>query len=111
MNTPGPSQTPIRKPRKPAEYQGSAGGDVSMTFLVKTNIPSRFSSAEEFRIKGLNAETIAQVYLPCPDWLKQPQYSALSLSYHPDEPSPSIFFSLNISLYHQRITSEDWKDQ
>ncbi|KAH6983690.1 hypothetical protein BKA56DRAFT_719329 [Ilyonectria sp. MPI-CAGE-AT-0026] len=95
-STHGPAHT-----RKPLASQRSAGGDISITFFVQPGCPSRFASSDQHRVKGLNAETIAR--------LTAPDYSPLRTD--PADPSPSIFFSLNLSLYNQQIVPEDWLDQ
>jgi hypothetical protein len=91
--------------RKPLDSQRSAGGDISIMFFVQPGCPSRFASADEHRVKGLNAETIARITLPIPPWLTAPDYSPLHA--HPVDPSPSIFFSLNLSIYNQQIDPEE----
>jgi hypothetical protein len=98
--------------RKPLDSQRSAGGAMSIMFFVQPGCPSRFASADEHQVKGLNAETIARVVLPTPPippWLTAPDYSPLRA--HPDDSSPSIFFSLNLSIYNQQIDPEDWSNQ
>jgi hypothetical protein len=95
--------------RKPLDSQRGAGGDMSIMFFVQPGCPSRFASADEHRVKGLNAETIARVVLPTPPWLTAPDYSPLRAQ--PDDSSPSIFFSLNLSIYNQQIDPEDWSNQ
>ncbi|KAF6524776.1 hypothetical protein HZS61_010571 [Fusarium oxysporum f. sp. conglutinans] len=95
--------------RKPLASQRSAGGDMSITFFVQPGCPSRFASSDQHRVKGLNAETIARVILPAPPWLTAADY--LPLRTDPADPSPSIFFSLNLSIYNQQIVPEDWFDQ
>ncbi|KAG6979402.1 hypothetical protein FocnCong_v010454 [Fusarium oxysporum f. sp. conglutinans] len=95
--------------RKPLASQRSAGGDMSITFFVQPGCPSRFASSDQHRVKGLNAETIARVILPAPPWLTAPDY--LPLRTDPADPPPSIFFSLNLSIYNQQIVPEDWFDQ
>ncbi|KAJ4217442.1 hypothetical protein NW757_014635 [Fusarium falciforme] len=95
--------------RKPLSSPRNAGGDMSIMLFVQPGCPSRFASADEHRVKGLNAETIARVVLPIPPWLTAPDYPPLLA--HPAEPSPSIFFSLNLSIYNQQIVPDDWSDQ
>ncbi|KAL6405422.1 hypothetical protein AUP68_11176 [Ilyonectria robusta] len=95
--------------RKPLASQRSAGGDMSIAFFVQPGCPSRFASSDQHRVKGLNAETIAKVILPTPPWLTALDYSPLRAD--PTDPSPSIFFSLNLSIYNQHIVPEDWFDQ
>ncbi|RTE68350.1 hypothetical protein BHE90_017273 [Fusarium euwallaceae] len=95
--------------RKPLASQRSAGGDMSIMFFVQPGCPSRFASSDQHRVRGLNAETIARVILPAPPWLTAPDYSPLRTD--PADPSPSIFFSLNLSIYNQQIVPEDWFDQ
>ncbi|KAH7115419.1 hypothetical protein B0J13DRAFT_590418 [Dactylonectria estremocensis] len=95
--------------RKPLASQRSAGGDMSITFFVQPGCPSRFASSDLHRVKGLNTETIARVILQTPPWLAALDYSPLRTD--PADPSPSIFFSLNLSIYNQQIVPEDWLDQ
>ncbi|RSL78739.1 hypothetical protein CDV31_017253, partial [Fusarium ambrosium] len=95
--------------RKPLASQRSAGGDMSIMFFIQPGCPSRFASSDQHRVRGLNAETIARVILPAPPWLTAPDYSPLRTD--PADPSPSIFFSLNLSIYNQQIVPEDWFDQ
>ncbi|KAH7114032.1 hypothetical protein EDB81DRAFT_848626 [Dactylonectria macrodidyma] len=90
--------------RKPLASQRSAGGDMSIMFFVQPGCPSRFASSDQHRVKGLNAETIARVILPAPPWLTAPDYSPLRTD--PADPSPSIFFSLNLFIYNQQIEVE-----
>ncbi|KAH6871910.1 hypothetical protein B0T10DRAFT_589319 [Thelonectria olida] len=85
--------------RKPLDSQRSAGGDMSIIF----------SSSDQHRVRGLNAETIARVVLPTPSWLAAPDYSPLRTD--PVDHLPSIFFSLNLSLYNQQLVPEDWSNQ
>jgi hypothetical protein len=82
---------------------------MSIMFFVQPGCPSRFASPDQHRVKGLNAETIARVILPTPPWLMAPDYSPLRTD--PADPSPSIFFSLNLSIYNQQIVPEAWFDQ
>ncbi|KAM6514214.1 hypothetical protein FALCPG4_015371 [Fusarium falciforme] len=95
--------------RKPLASQMSAGGDMSIMFFIQPGCPSRFASSDQHRVRGLNAETIARIILPAPPWLTAPDYSPLRTD--PADPSPSIFFSLNLSIYNQQIVPEDWFDQ
>ncbi|KAH6869548.1 hypothetical protein B0T10DRAFT_533801 [Thelonectria olida] len=95
--------------RKPLDSQWSAGGDMSIMFFVQPGRPLKFSSPDQHRVRGLNAETIARVLLPTPSWLATPDYSPLRTD--PADHLPSIFFSLNLSLYNQQLVPEDWSDQ
>ncbi|KAH7237905.1 hypothetical protein B0J15DRAFT_144028 [Fusarium solani] len=95
--------------RNPLSSPRNAGGDMSIMLFVQPGCPSRFASVDEHRVKGLNAETIARVVLPIPPWLTTPGYSPLRA--HPANPSPSVFFSLNLSIYNQQIVPDDWSDQ
>ncbi|GJN70083.1 hypothetical protein PLICBS_010177 [Purpureocillium lilacinum] len=96
--------------RKPLESQKYVGGDMSMMAFVRpAAIPSRFAYPDEHLVKGLNAETLAKVDLPSPQWLSTPEYA--SILGDSDSLSPSIFFSLNISLYNQQIDASDWANQ
>ncbi|XP_044714720.1 uncharacterized protein HRG_11755 [Hirsutella rhossiliensis] len=55
--------------------------------FVQPGCPARFAYQNEHRVKGLNAETLARVFLPTPSWL------------------------LNISIYNQQIISSEWTEQ
>ncbi|KAH6874196.1 hypothetical protein B0T10DRAFT_415665 [Thelonectria olida] len=94
---------------KPLDSQRSAGGDMSIMFFVQPGRPSRFTSSDQHRVKGLNAETIARVVLPTPSWLTAPDYSPLRTD--PSDHLPFVFFSLNLSLYSQQLVPEDWSNQ
>jgi hypothetical protein len=100
----------IAAPRKPHETQKGLGGDMSMMFFVRTQIPKSFSSAHKQQIKGLNFETFAAVPFPTPQWMEADEYAALRPS---TDHGSSIWrqFSLNFSLYPQKITETDWEDQ
>lgn len=97
-------------PRKPLESQRGLGGDMSMMFFVRTQIPEKFASSLQQQIKGLNYETIAGVHFPKPDWITTPEYAALS---DPDDNSPNWkSFSLNFSRYNsQPISEDDWSNK
>ncbi|KJZ67924.1 hypothetical protein HIM_12687 [Hirsutella minnesotensis 3608] len=95
--------------RKPLDGQIGAGGDMSMMFFVQPDCPSRFSHQDEHRIRGLNAETIARIFLPSPSWLLTAEYAPLRSD--TDNSLPSIFFSLNLSIYGQPIVASEWTEQ
>ncbi|KAH6870922.1 hypothetical protein B0T10DRAFT_417962, partial [Thelonectria olida] len=78
-------------PRKPLETQKNTGGDMSMVFFVQPDCPSRFAYPDKHRIKGLNAEAIARVYLPLPSWIMATEY--ITLRADPDNSSTCIFFN------------------
>ncbi|KJZ69675.1 hypothetical protein HIM_10922 [Hirsutella minnesotensis 3608] len=96
-------------PRQPLDSQRNAGTDMSMMAFVQPGCPSRFAYQNEHRVKGLNAETLARVFLPTPSWLSSPEYAAIRSD--TDSPSTCIFFSLNISMYNQQIIPSEWADQ
>ncbi|KAM4062958.1 PIF1-like helicase [Hirsutella rhossiliensis] len=87
----------------------NAGADMSMMAFVQPGCPSRFAYQNEHRVKGLNAETLARVFLPTPSWLSTPEYAAIRSD--PDNPSTCIFLSLNISIYNQQIIPSEWTEQ
>ncbi|UNI15360.1 hypothetical protein JDV02_001897 [Purpureocillium takamizusanense] len=96
--------------RKPLDSQKYVGGDMSMmAFVQPAAAPNRFASPDEHHVKGLNAETFAKVQLPSPQWLSTPEYAPILGDSEPL--SPSIFFSLNISLYNQQIDASEWPNQ
>ncbi|XP_044717329.1 uncharacterized protein HRG_08837 [Hirsutella rhossiliensis] len=77
--------------------------------FVQPGCPARFAYQNEHRVKGLNAETLARVFLPTPSWLSTPEYAAIRSD--TGNPSTCIFFSLNISIYNQQIISSEWTEQ
>ncbi|XP_044716014.1 uncharacterized protein HRG_10188 [Hirsutella rhossiliensis] len=77
--------------------------------FVQPGCPSRFAYQNEHRVKGLNAETLARVFLPTPSWLSTPEYAAIRSD--PDNPSTCIFLSFNISIYNQQIIPSEWTEQ
>ncbi|XP_044718865.1 uncharacterized protein HRG_07430 [Hirsutella rhossiliensis] len=87
----------------------NAGADMSMMAFVQPGCPARFAYQNEHRVKGLNAETLARVFLPTPSWLSTPEYAAIRSD--TGNPSTCIFFSLNISIYNQQIISSEWTEQ
>lgn len=58
---------------------------------------------------GLNAETLARIFLPPPSWLLTAKYASLRADTG-DSPT-SIFFSLNLSIYSQSIVSCEWTEE
>ena len=50
-----------------------------MIFLARSSSPRtrRFASPEQHLIKGLNVETMADVFFPSPSWITTPEYSDL----------------------------------
>ncbi|KAM4064143.1 hypothetical protein HRG_007157 [Hirsutella rhossiliensis] len=44
--------------------------------FVQPGCPSRFAYQNEHRVKGLNAETLARVFLPTPSWLSTPDFES-----------------------------------
>ena len=99
----------LPNPRKPLDSQKNTGTDMSIMILVQTNCPSIFAYQDQHYIRGLNAETLARVFLPSPPWLLSPEYTPLQPD--PDEACPCIFFSLNLSIYNQNIDPEEWTEQ
>jgi hypothetical protein len=102
--------TQSQSPRRPLDTQRGLGGDMSMMFFVRTQVPKGFSSADKQQIKNLNFETFAAIPFPTPPWMKEHQYAAL----HPNRDHGSSIwgqFSLNFSAYSQPIIPEDWEDQ
>ncbi|OAQ57910.1 hypothetical protein VFPFJ_11711 [Purpureocillium lilacinum] len=96
--------------RKPLESQKYVGGDMSMmAFVQPAAAPNRFAYPDGHHVKGLNAETLAKIQLPRPQWLSAPEYAPILGDAEPL--SPSIFFSLNISLYNQQINASEWANQ
>ncbi|XP_044716496.1 uncharacterized protein HRG_10028 [Hirsutella rhossiliensis] len=73
--------------RKPLDSQRGAGGEMSMMSFVQPDCPARFSHQDDHRIRGLNAEAMARVFLPPPAWL------------------------LNLSIYGQPIDPSDWTEE
>ena len=99
-----------RPQRKPLDAQRGLGGDMSMMFFVRTQLPQRFASPLKHQIKGLNVETIAGVYFPTPHWMSAPEYANL-LPDQDDDSSTWKLFSLNLSIYNQPISPDDWSDK
>lgn len=81
---------------------------MSMMFFAQTGCPSRFAYPDEHRVRGLNAEAIARVFLPAPPWLLAAEYAPLRLD--GDGPPASLFFSRNLSLYVQPVVDTDWSE-
>ncbi|KAF6525624.1 hypothetical protein HZS61_011419 [Fusarium oxysporum f. sp. conglutinans] len=77
--------------RKPLDTQRGTGGDMSMMFFAQPDCPSRFAHQDQHHIKGLNAETLARIFLPPPSWLLAAEYAPLRSDV--DGSSTSIFFS------------------
>ncbi|KAH6953993.1 hypothetical protein BKA56DRAFT_504195 [Ilyonectria sp. MPI-CAGE-AT-0026] len=95
--------------RKPLDTQRGAGGDMSMMFFAQPDCPSRFAHQDQHRIKGLNAETLARIFLPPPSWLLAAEYAPLR--WDVDDSPTSIFFSLNLSIYNQPIVASEWIEE
>ncbi|KAH7110027.1 hypothetical protein B0J13DRAFT_662338 [Dactylonectria estremocensis] len=95
--------------RKPLDTQRGAGGDMSMMFFAQPDCPSRFAHQDQHRIKGLNAETLARIFLPPPSWLLAAEYAPLRSDV--DDSPTSIFFSLNLSIYNQPIVASEWFEE
>ncbi|KAM4061527.1 hypothetical protein HRG_013197 [Hirsutella rhossiliensis] len=95
--------------RKPLVTSKGAGGDMSMMFFAQPDCPARFAHQDEHRIRGLNAEAIARVLLPVPSWLLESEYAPLRAE--GDDLGPSLFFSLNLSIYGQPVVDTDWSEQ
>ncbi|KAG7424477.1 hypothetical protein Forpi1262_v014582 [Fusarium oxysporum f. sp. raphani] len=77
--------------------------------FVQPDCPSRFAYQDQHRIKGLNAEALARVFLPAPSWILTPEYAQLRSD--PDNPSGCIFFSINLSIYNQQVVASEWTEQ
>ncbi|RMJ00554.1 hypothetical protein CDV36_015893 [Fusarium kuroshium] len=109
MSTPAPFPNGPSNPRKPLESRTNAGSDMSMMLFVQPDCPSRFAYQDQHRIKGLNAEALARVFLPAPSWILTPEYAQLRSD--PDNPSGCIFFSTNLSIYNQQFVASEWTEQ
>ncbi|KAH8656361.1 hypothetical protein BGZ61DRAFT_540935 [Ilyonectria robusta] len=109
MSPPAPFPTGPSNPHKPLESQTNAGSDMSMMVFIQPDCPSRFAYQDQHRIKGLNAEALARVFLPAPSWILTPEYAQLRSD--PDNPSSCIFFSLNLSIYNQPVVASEWTEQ
>ncbi|KAM4061531.1 hypothetical protein HRG_013199 [Hirsutella rhossiliensis] len=59
-----------------SQLDKNAGADMSMMAFVQPGCPSRFAYQNEHRVKGLNAETLARVFLPTPSWLSTPDFES-----------------------------------
>lgn len=96
-------------PPMPCRTQKNLGGDLSMTFFVKPAVPTKFPSISAQQIKGLNAECIAEVQFPPPNWITQSNYFLLR---GPSEGNTldSAFFSLNIAVYSHLIVPSEWEE-
>ncbi|KAM4061628.1 hypothetical protein HRG_013257 [Hirsutella rhossiliensis] len=105
------SSSPLPPPhlRRPLDSQRGAGGEMSMMFFVQPDCPSRFAHQDEHRIRGLNAETMARVFLPPPSWLLTAEYAPLRSD--TDDSATSIFFSLNLSIYNQPVVASEWTEE
>ncbi|XP_044714571.1 uncharacterized protein HRG_11857 [Hirsutella rhossiliensis] len=79
--------------RKPLGSSKGAGSDMSMMFFAQPDCP----------------EAIARVLLPVPSWLLEADYAPLRAE--GDDLGPSLFFSLNLSIYGQPIVDTDWSEQ
>ncbi|KJZ70454.1 hypothetical protein HIM_10156 [Hirsutella minnesotensis 3608] len=78
-------------------------------FEVAATSKPGFAYQDEHRIRGLNAEAIARVLLPVPSWLLESEYAPLRAE--GDDLGPSLFFSLNLSIYGQPVVDTDWSEQ
>lgn len=107
---PTPQDRVGSQPRMPLPNQNNAGGDMSMMFLVRPQLPRRFSSSERQQVKGLNFETIAAVRFPLPPWVNDSEYTALQPRVDSEHGDYGLF-SLNFSLYGQTFNSSDWEDK
>jgi hypothetical protein len=94
--------------RRPLDSQRGLGGDMSMMFFVRPQLPRKFSASEQQLIKGLNIEAIAFIDLPPPPWLEDFHYRALI-----EQPDGGLshraFFSLNVSMYNRPLANSDWE--
>jgi hypothetical protein len=104
MSSSAPNTTKHIPRRRPLDSQKSVGGDMSMTFFVQCQVPTKFGHSERHQIKGLNAETIAAILFPPPSWLAELEYSTL----RSDSENELSAFSLNIPIYNQTINPSEW---
>ncbi|KAH7137736.1 hypothetical protein EDB81DRAFT_901279 [Dactylonectria macrodidyma] len=109
MSSPSPVAHASPHLRKPLATQRGAGGEMSMMFFAQPDCPSRFAHQDQHRIKGLNAETLARIFLPTPSWLLAAEYSPLRSDV--DDSPTSIFFSLSLSIYNQVIIASEWTEE
>ena len=109
MSPPAPFPNGPSNPRKPLESQTNAGSDMSMMLFAQPDCPSRLAYQDQHRIKGLNAEALARVFLPAPSWILTPEYAQLRSD--PGSLSSCIFFSLNLSIYDQPVVASEWINQ
>ncbi|KAH6961883.1 hypothetical protein BKA56DRAFT_623850 [Ilyonectria sp. MPI-CAGE-AT-0026] len=75
----------------------------------RLSLQIRSPGSASHRIKGLNAETLARIFLPPPSWLLVAEYAPLRSDV--DDLPTSIFFSLNLSIYNQPIVSSEWIEE
>ena len=108
-----PTSTPTEHgnvhPRKPLESQQNAGGDMSMMFFARSQCPRRFAFPVQHQIKGLNVETIAEIFFPLPTWITDPHYWTLQADSGNDDSNWGSF-SLNFSMYNQTLVLSEWDD-
>lgn len=95
-------------PRKPLNGQRNVGSDMSMMFFVRTQCPREFTTPVQNLIKGLNVETIAEVFFPSPAWMTNPKYFTLQAESGNDNSNWGSF-SLNLSMYNQALVPYDWE--
>jgi hypothetical protein len=82
---------------------------MSIFFIARFPLPTKFASPERQQIKGLNFGTITTVHFPPPAWLNEAKYAALQPQTN-DENAYSALFSLNLSICDQTIIPSDWDD-
>ncbi|KAH7237980.1 hypothetical protein B0J15DRAFT_538480 [Fusarium solani] len=106
MSPPAPFPNGPSNPRKPLESQTNAGSDMSMMLFVQPDCPSRFAYQDQHRVKGLNAEALARVFLPAPSWILTPEYAQLRSG--PDNPSEwtEQWFFMNGRVHPYALTWE-----
>lgn len=92
---------------RPLDNQKNIGGDMSMTFFVRSQYPRKFTSPEQHQIKGLNIETIAEIFFPPPAWITNRQYYTLQADSDNGDSNWGSF-SLNFPMYNQALDPSEW---
>jgi hypothetical protein len=83
---------------------------MTMAFLARSQVPRKFDSPEQHLIKGLNVETVAEIFIPPPPWIINPLYSAIQAVPDNDHYNYSASFSLNLAMYNKILVPDDWSD-
>jgi len=109
MSTSTPNSYSEVRPRKPLDSPKNVGGDMSMTFLARSQCPRKFTSSQQHQIKGLNVETVVGIFFPPPTWITSLNYSVLRADSEDDD-SDWCYFSLNLPMYNQILIPSDWDD-